>query len=311
MSRLLVTMLTLCSLLVALDPASAQETTALRLLVVADAQHAAEILRQLRQGASFSALAGRHSIGPERRTWGYGGVVRLQDLQPALRRALRSLKPGEISDVLQLGQRYAIVKAISPRLEEHYDAAAQAIDSKQPDKAVRELQAALQIEPDSVQTAIKLGMLYDGLDRFEEALASLDKAQRYAPWSTQILLLRGAVYTRAALAKNDKKTYAAKALKAYEQVLQHSSDFAPAAHFGIGKVHLMVLKRPKTAIQHLEKAVRATPHVPHVYDLLIRAYYDTKHYQKAWEYLRAAQSQGIELPKLREALLKVKQDNRR
>jgi tetratricopeptide (TPR) repeat protein len=310
MHRLVAIVAILCCLLVASPAAWAQNTTALRMIIVRDAQQAERIRRQLRQGASFSALAGQYSIGPERSAWGYSGTVRLRDVQPELRKTLRTLQPGEVSDVLELGRQYAIVKAISPRIEQHYEAADRALDHKQPDQAIRELQAALRLEKDNVQAYIKLGMLYDSVSRFEEAISYLDRAQGYAPWSIQILLLRGAVYTRAAMAKNSK-AYARKALQAYEQVLQNSSSFAPAAHFGIGKVYSVVLKQPETAIPHLEQAVRVTSTVPQVYGLLIQAYYDIRRYQKAWEYLRLAQSQGIEFPKLRKALLKARRGNRR
>ena len=45
--------------------AAAQDARALRLIVVADRQTAQNILQQLQQGASFSALAHAKSIGPE------------------------------------------------------------------------------------------------------------------------------------------------------------------------------------------------------------------------------------------------------
>jgi tetratricopeptide (TPR) repeat protein len=310
MHRLVALVATLSCLLLVSTMAQAQETRTLRMIIVRDAQQAERLRQQLRRGASFSALAGQYSIGPERRTWGYSGTVRLQDVQPALRQVLRTLRPGEMSDVLELGRQYVLVKVLSPHLEQHYEAAARARDNQQFDKAIRELQAALRLEKDSVQTHIKLGMLYDSAKRFEQAIAHLDEAQRYAPEVTQVLLLRGAVYTHAAMAKHSK-AYARTALKAYEQVLQNSSSFAPAAHFGLGKVYLVLLKQPQTAIPHLEQAMQATSAVPEVYGLLIQAYYDTRRYQKAWEQLRAAQSQGIEFPKLHKALLEARRANRR
>src|SRR5215216_5152276 len=67
---------------------TAQGERAIRRIVVADRQTAREILQQLRQGASFSALAGTRSVGVESGQWGYSGVIRLREVQPALRAAI-------------------------------------------------------------------------------------------------------------------------------------------------------------------------------------------------------------------------------
>jgi hypothetical protein len=47
--------------------------------------------------------------------------------------------------------------------------------------------------------------------------------------------------------------------------------------------------------------------MPEVHKLLIQAYYDTKRYEKAWQQLRLAQSQGFAFPDLTAALHKVQQ----
>jgi tetratricopeptide (TPR) repeat protein len=283
---------------------SAEEVMALRMIIVQDKHEAQQIHQQLLQGASFSALAGTKSIGPERRAWGYSGIVRLADVQSDLQAVLRKLQPGQISKVLELGHHFAIVKVISPKIEQHYAAADRALSEGKAEQAVQELQAALRLEPDNVQTHIKLGMLYDSRRNYADAISYLEKAQSYAPDSAQIAIMRGAVYSRAAFASQDQ-TYGQKALQAYEDVLKLDERFAPAVHFGQGKVYLLVLHQPEKALVYLEKAVAMTPDVPQVYGLLIQACYDTQRYQKAWQYLRMAQSLGIEFPKLRDALHKA------
>src|SRR5215510_10893687 len=75
----------------AAECAMAQDERAIRRIVVADHQTAEEILQQLRQGASFSALAGTRAIGAEYNQWGYSGMVRLPEVQPALRAAILKL----------------------------------------------------------------------------------------------------------------------------------------------------------------------------------------------------------------------------
>jgi tetratricopeptide (TPR) repeat protein len=310
MHRLLIIVMLLSGVVLSTGLESAEEIRALRMIIVQDEQEAQQIHLQLRKGASFSALAGTKSIGPERQTWGYSGIVRLTDVQPDLQAVLRKLKLGQISKVLKLGHNFAIVKVISPKIEQHYAAADRAASEGKAEQAVRELEAALRLEKDNVQTHIKLGMLYDSKKNYADAIAHLEKAQSYAPESTQVGIIRGAVYSRVAL-ESKNQTYGRKALQAYEDVLKLDERFAPAVHFGKGKVYLLALQQPEQAIVHLEKAVEVTPDVPQVYGLLIQAYYDTQRYQKAWQYLRMAQGLGIEFPKLREALHKAEKAKQR
>ena len=120
MHRFAFLMLLLLSPLLLAGPGAAQEAKALRMIIVGDKQEAQQIHQQLRQGASFSAMAASKSIGPERNAWGYSGVVRLPEVQPALRPALQTLQPGQISEVLEVSKRFVIVKVISPQIERHY-----------------------------------------------------------------------------------------------------------------------------------------------------------------------------------------------
>ena len=280
------------------------------MIIVRDQPEARDIRQQLRQGASFSALAGAKSIGPQRRSWGYSGTFRLTDVQPALRSILQTLRPGQISDILELGGNFVIVKVISPHIERHYATAKQALQAGNTDQAAEQLHAALRLEPDSVQTHIKLGVVYDHAARYEEALSHLNKAQQYAPDVTQIVIMQGAIYTRAAIARKNRP-YARKALRAYKRALRMDERLAPSMHFGMGKVYLVALQQPEKAIAHLEKAVEISPNVGEVYGLLIQAYYDTHRYRKALQHLRLAQNLGFEFPTLRDALHQVKQQGQR
>jgi tetratricopeptide (TPR) repeat protein len=230
--------------------------------------------------------------------------VRPEEVQRELRPVIQQLKYGQISDVLLLGQRFVIVKVISPEIERRFEAADRAMGENKTAQAVQELKAALSLEEDSVQTYLKLGLVYDRAAQYEEAIAHLEKAQQYAPQSVQIAVSRAAIYTDAAIKRKDR-TYAQKALQVYEQVLQLDPHLAPGVYFGLGKVYLLALQQAETALTHLEKAVAQTPREPEVYRLLIQAYYDTKRYEKAWQYLRFAQSLGYEFPELRNALHKA------
>lgn len=282
-----------------------QEGKAVRMIVVRDKQEAQQILQQLRQGASFSAIAASKSIGPERMRWGYSGILRPQDAQPPLRAVLSTLSLGKISEVLEINRRFVIVKVISPQIEQHYDTARRALQAGQAASAVQILQAALALEEDNVQTYLKLGLAYEQAKQYEAALTALEKAQHYAPQEAQVALMRGATYTHAAVELNHR-AYAEKAIQAYAEAVKLNSTYAQAVHFGLGKIYFQVLHKPETALEHLEKAASTSPRVPEVYRLLIQANYDLQRYQQARQYLQMAQGLGYDFPELREALNKVK-----
>ncbi len=289
---------------------AAREGKALRMIVVDDRQTADDLLQQLRSGASFSALAYTWSRGPEYREWGYSGIVQLDEVQEELRSRLARLKEGQVSEVLQVDRSFIIVKAISPKMEQHFQAASRAQENNQLPQAIRELQAALRLEEDNVQTHIRLGMLHEAAKQYDDAIRHLEKAQQYAPQEVQIALLRGAAYMHAATEKKDS-ALTQKAIQAYQDALQQAPQFGAAAHFGLGKVYLVLLQQPQTAVAHLEKAAASIPRVADVHQLLVQAYYDTQRYEEAWEQLRTAYNLGYDFPELRAALQKARQQSQR
>ncbi len=290
--------------------AAAQDARALRLIVVADRQTAQNILQQLQQGASFSALAHAKSMGPEYELWGYGGIVRLNEVQPTMRAALLKLQEGQVSDVLELGNQFVIVKVISPKIAQHFEAADRAEDENQLPQAIRELQAALRLEADNVQAYIRLGLLQQSAKQFDEAIRTLEKARQYAPQDAQVLLFVASAYTHAAV-EGKQTAQAEKALQAFQRVLQLDGRYAPSVHFGMGRIYLLALQQPETALGYLEKAAEATTSVADVHRLLIQAYYDTRRYEQAWQSLRRAQDLGFDFPELQVALQKVRQHSQR
>jgi tetratricopeptide (TPR) repeat protein len=296
--------------LVTVELATAQDERAIRRIVVADRQSAEEILEQLRQGASFSALAGTRSIGGEHNQWGYSGLVRPQEVQPVLRAALLKLKEGQISEVLELGEQFVIIKIISPKIPRHFEAADRAERQDKLPQAIQEVQAALRLEEDNVQAYVKLGFLQQSAKKLDDAIRSFEKAQQYAPQETQLMLMLAGAYTHAA-AESHNAAQAEKAIQIYQQVLQRDERYAPSVHFGMGKVYLIALRQPETAVEHLEKAAAATANVAEAHRLLIQAYYDTRRYEQAWQSLRRAQDLGFDFSDLRAALQKVKQQSQR
>jgi peptidyl-prolyl cis-trans isomerase SurA len=64
-------------------------------------QKAAMVLRQLRNGGDFAALARRYSEGPSAERGGVLGTFRSGELLPAFEQAAARLQVGEISDIIQ------------------------------------------------------------------------------------------------------------------------------------------------------------------------------------------------------------------
>lgn len=290
--------------------AAAPNERSIRLIAVADRQTAQDIRQQLQRGVSFSALAYAKSMGSEASLWGYGGVVRLNEVQPAMRTALLKLPEGQVSDVLEIGNQFVIVKVISPKIAQHFEAAGRAERENRLPQAIQELQASLHLEEDNVEAYLKIGLLQQSAKQFDEAIRTMEKAQQYAPQEASVVLLVAIVYTHAAV-EGKKTARAEKALQAFQRVLQLDGRYAPSVHFGMGKLYLLALQQPDTALGYLEKAAEVPTSVAEVHRLLIQAYYDTQRYEQAWQRLRRAQDLGFDFPELLAALQKVKPQSRR
>src|SRR5262245_12550177 len=75
-----------------------------------------EILKSLRGGEDFAALAKRHSEGAEAARGGDGGWISAgSNALPAVERAAMTLKPGQTSDILESRRGYHIVQVIERR----------------------------------------------------------------------------------------------------------------------------------------------------------------------------------------------------
>ncbi|MBU4564637.1 MAG: SurA N-terminal domain-containing protein [Desulfarculus sp.] len=75
-------------------------------------QQAENILQNIKGGGDFSKLAQQYSQGPGAERGGRLGPVKADDLLPSMRQALGELKPGQVSEVLQIPQGFVIMKLI-------------------------------------------------------------------------------------------------------------------------------------------------------------------------------------------------------
>lgn len=306
MGRCLVLFLTVLIVGSGFGVEAAEKEAGLRMIVVRSLEEANLLHQQVLKGASFSALAREKSIGPQRRQWGFSGIVRLDEVQATLRPVLQKLKLGQVSQPVQLGEYYAIVKLIPMQIQTLLSTAETALQNGQAASAIQAIRMVLKLEPDNVPAYMTLGLAQGEAKQYPDAIESLEKARAYAPREAQIPMLLGVMYTHAA-EQGPSQPFAQNALEAYRQALSLNERLASAVEFGVGKVYAAALKQPDKAIEHLQKAAATTPNLPEVHKLLIQAYYDTERYEKAWQQLRLAQSRGFEFPELTAALHKVKQ----
>ena len=283
---------------------AAEKEVGLRMIIVRSLKEAKAIQKQLRQGASFSALAREKSIGPQRRQWGFSGVVRLDEVQDDLRPVLKRLKMGQVSEVVELGKNFALIRVIPAQITTLFASAKQDLQADKLESSIKALHKVLKLEPDNVPAHMMLGVVYGKAKKPSKAIPFLKKAQAYASREAQIPMLLGVMYAEVATTSKPQAN-AKQAIKSYQQALKLNKRMEPAVEFGIGKVYALVLKQPDKAIGHLEKAVAGQPNIPEVHEMLIQAYYDTKRYKKALQKLRAAQNQGFKFPELLTALNKV------
>ena len=128
------------------------------------------------------------------------------------------------------------------------------------------LKAALALEEDNVQTYLKLGFAYEQAKQYEEAIAAFDKAQRYAPQQAQVILLRAAAYTHAAVERK-QRAYAEQASRRMSRPYNSIPITPRQSILAWARVYLLALQQPDKAIGHLEKAASSSPRVPEMYRL--------------------------------------------
>jgi tetratricopeptide (TPR) repeat protein len=93
---------------------SAPKELSLRIIVVAEATQAQQILERLNRGEDFAVLAKEKSTDPTADSGGYMGTLDPSMLRPELKEALAGIAPGQISKIAHIPEGYAILKVLSP-----------------------------------------------------------------------------------------------------------------------------------------------------------------------------------------------------
>ncbi len=87
--------------------------TPLEIIVVPSRLGAEQILQRLKNGEDFAALAREKSIDPTASAGGFMGNFSPAELRVELRDALQHLAPGEVSEVAQIPEGFAILKIMA------------------------------------------------------------------------------------------------------------------------------------------------------------------------------------------------------
>ena len=83
-----------------------------RMILLRTSEEARKVLASLQRGGDFAELAQKHSIDSTRPQGGYLGKVKLSDLRPEIREALKELPAGQVSGVVQTPAGYMILKVL-------------------------------------------------------------------------------------------------------------------------------------------------------------------------------------------------------
>jgi peptidyl-prolyl cis-trans isomerase C len=84
-------------------------------ILVKDRNLAAEVLKRLKQGASFESLAREHSTCPSRTSGGDLGWFGPGKMVPAFESAVKRLGVGSLSDVVSTSFGYHVIKVTGKR----------------------------------------------------------------------------------------------------------------------------------------------------------------------------------------------------
>lgn len=91
---------------------ASDDELALQIIVVNSRETAAGIVRRLESGEDFAAIARAESVDPTASDGGSMGRVPLSTLRPELREAIKGVKPGALSPIVQVPLGFAIVKVV-------------------------------------------------------------------------------------------------------------------------------------------------------------------------------------------------------
>jgi tetratricopeptide (TPR) repeat protein len=221
---------------------------------------AQSVLSALDSGASFIKLAKEISVGANADRGGHIGTVDINRLKPELRDALKDLKPGQHTGVVETAMGHAIFQVTTDR---YYEKGLKLFDEGRYQEAVQEFNRDIELNPDSAFSYFYMGLSQDKLNRPREAAASLEAAAKIDPDLAETYYNLGRVYTTLDRTDDAEKMY----LKAIE--------LAPEFHLAHNNLAWLYAKnniKIDEGIRHAEVATKLRPSEPLFYHTLAELY---------------------------------------
>lgn len=177
----------------------------LRMILVGSRSEADQVLSELKKGSSFAALAKEKSLDEKsREDYGYLGRIKLESLSKDIRASVAGLKRGQISGIVKLGDRYAIMQAADFH---YYEAAEAAFIAEDVGTAEKELLRHLEINRDDAKAHLMLGMIYEDRKQFEKAEQVYTEGISYHPKTVLLYLRLGKMYQTQRRFERSKEVY--------------------------------------------------------------------------------------------------------
>ncbi len=167
------------------------------------------------------------------------------------------------------------------------------------EEAVRELKEALRLNPDYIEVHNNLGVTYDRMGMPDEAVNELKEALELNPNYTEAHSNLGNIY---AFQKRNED-----AIKEFKEALRINPDYAPA-HNNLGNAYSEV-RRFEDALWEFQEALRLDPEFPEAYHGMGLAYYAQNSFDRAAQAMMRAVCLSPELLECvpDKLLLKVRQ----
>ena len=148
----------------------------------------------------------------------------------------------------------------STTIEEHYNAGQKYLEKEEYDKAISELQMALEIDPNLPPIYNMLGIVYLRQNKsIESAIGSFQEAIRIDPNYAEAYYNLAITYLDENAGNNPDS-----AVASFEKVIQISPQFAKA-YVGLGFVTLTKLQNPEKALEYINRAIALDPNQAEAY----------------------------------------------
>src|SRR5436309_2094371 len=228
-----------------------------RLIVVKTEEEGAGLRNRLQAGERFQDLANKYCIDASASAGGYVGIMVIGDLRKEFQDALAGLRPGQVSPIVKIGEKYVLLQVVS-EAEAHYYLGYALAGQGKLDEAVGEFLNALRINAEYAEAHTGLGNALGLQDKLDEAIAEQREALRINPQYAE-----AHNYLGIALLEQGKLE---EAIAEYRETLRINPNYEEA-HYNLG-VALKDQGKLDEAIREYRETLRVNPHGAKAYNNL-------------------------------------------